>query len=78
MKGRQGSLQKALDDLLLGFLLGQAEGQELGDLVAGDLADGCLMDEGGVQVVGVQLGHRQHPGVAGDQGVELLDRKSVV
>ena len=37
------SLQEAADDLLLGFLLGQAEGHELVELLTGDLADGRLV-----------------------------------
>ena len=34
------SFQEAVDDLLLCFLLGEAEGHELDKLLAGDLADG--------------------------------------
>src|SRR5699024_3998751 len=48
-----------------------AEGEQLCDLVAGNLADGGLVDEGGVHVVGVQLGHGQHPGAVHDDGVAL-------
>ena len=46
--------QEALHDLLLGFLLGKAEGPQLQDLFAGDFADGGLMDQGGVLVAGVE------------------------
>ena len=40
-----GSFQEAVDDLLLCFLLGEAEGHELDKLLAGDLADGGFVDQ---------------------------------
>ena len=50
--------QEAVDDLLLGFGLRQAEGHELDDLVAGNLADGGFMHEGGIHMVRFQRRHR--------------------
>ena len=65
------SAQKALDDLLFRFLLGEAERHELDDLLARDLADGCLVDELGVHAVGRELGYRRHAGAVHDDGIAL-------
>ena len=43
---KQNSLhQETFDYLLLSFLLIQTQRHELDDLLAGDLADGCLVDQ---------------------------------
>ena len=81
--------QEAVDDLLLGFLLGEAQRHQLYDLVAGDLADGGLVDQLGIHVVrfegrdgenlalvhddGVAFGVAVAGGVADDAGVEFLE-----
>ena len=65
------SLQEAADDLLLGFLLGQAEGHELVELLTGDLADGRLVDEAGIDGVGRDLRARADDTVVHDDGVAL-------
>ena len=63
--------RKAVDDLLLGLRLGEAQGHELDDLVARDLADGGLVHQGGVDVVGLQLRDGQDAGLVHDDGVAL-------
>ena len=45
-------VQEALNNFLLGFLFRQAERAQLEDLLAGDLADGGLVDERRVHVRG--------------------------
>ena len=65
------SLQEAADDLLLGFLLGQAEGHELVELLAGDLADGGLVDEAGLDGVGRDLRTCTDGAAVHDDGVAL-------
>ena len=42
--GERASGQEALEDAVLGLLLGKAQGLQLQKLVAGDFADGGLMD----------------------------------
>ena len=64
-----GSFQEAVDDLLLCFLLGEAEGHELDKLLAGDLADGGFVDEAGVDAVGGELRRGDDVGVVHDDGV---------
>ena len=46
--------QEALDDLVLRFLFGQPEGLQFEDLLAGDLADGGLVDQGSVGVAATE------------------------
>ena len=65
------SLQETADDLLLGFLFGQAEGHELVELLAGDLADGGLVDQLGVGTVGGDGRDGLDAGVAHDDAVAL-------
>ena len=65
------SLQETADDLLLGFLFGQAEGHELVELLAGDLADGGLVDEAGLDGVGRDLRARADGAAVHDDGVAL-------
>ena len=65
------SLQETADDLLLGFLLGQTEGHELVELLTGDLADGRLVDEAGIDGVGRDLRTRADDTVVHDDGVAL-------
>lgn len=45
--------------------------QSLSSWLAGDLADGRLVDEGGVHMVGLQAGHGQHGAVLRQDGVAL-------
>ena len=63
--------QEALEDAVLGLLLGQAQGLQLQKLVAGDLADGGLMDQLGLGAVGGDLRDGADLGVSHDDGVAL-------
>ena len=40
-----GLAEEVFEDLLLGLLLGEPERHELGNGLASDLADGCLVDQ---------------------------------
>lgn len=51
-------VQKSLDDDLLGLAFAHAEGHQFGQLIVVDLADGRLMDQLGIAVVGTDLGYR--------------------
>ena len=64
-------LEEAVDDLLFGFLLGQAEGHELNELFACDLADRGFVDEACIDAGSGQLGAGKHDGFIHDDGVAL-------
>ena len=53
--------QEPVDNLLLGFAFRQPQGHELDNLLPGNLADGRLVNQGSVNVVGLQLGNCQNP-----------------
>ena len=61
--------QKAVDDLLFGLLLGEAQRHQLDELVAGDLADGGLVDQLGVHVVRFEGRDGQDLALVHDDGV---------
>ena len=63
--------QEALEDRLLRLFGGQAEGLQLQQLVAGDLADGGLVDQLGVGTVGGDGRDGLDAGVAHDDAVAL-------
>ena len=63
--------QEVVDDLLLGFGFREAQGHELGDLFAGDLADGGLVDQLCLGAVGHDGGDGLNLGIAHDDGVAL-------
>lgn len=56
--------QEPVDNLLLGFTFRQTQGHELDNLLPGNLADGGLVNQGGINIVGLQLGNCQNPGIA--------------
>ncbi|CAN4051266.1 IS66 family transposase, partial [Dysosmobacter welbionis] len=63
--------QKSLEDPVLRFLLGEAQGLQLQQLVPGDLADGGLVDQLGLGVVGGDLRHGADLGLSHNNGVAL-------
>ena len=63
--------EEALEDGILRLLGGQAEGLELEELVAGDLADGGLVNELGVRGVRRDLGNGADLRASHDDGVAL-------
>lgn len=64
-------LQKPVDDLSLRFLLRKPQCHQLDDLLSRDLADGRLVDQGCVRVVGRDPGYGAYPGIVHDNGVAL-------
>ena len=63
--------RQALDDPFLGLFAGQAQGAQLQKLLARDLANGGLVDQGRVHMVCLQARLRQHSAVLGQNGVAL-------
>ena len=63
--------QKSLEDPVLRFLLGEAQGLQLQQLVPGDLADGGLVDQAGIHAVGGDLRDGGHHALVHDDGVAL-------
>ena len=63
--------QESFDDLLLGFLLIKAQSHELCDLLAGYLADCRLVDQGGVNACGLELGCCDDNALVHDDGIAL-------
>ena len=62
-------LQESVDDLLLGLCLCESQGHELDDLLAGDLADGSLVDKGSLGTVGLEGGDSEDAAFIHDDGV---------
>ena len=72
-------LQKAIDDLLFGFLFGKTQGHELDELLTRDLADGGLVDQRSLGVVGLDLRNGYDLSAIHDDGVALgVTRATVV
>ena len=63
--------QEVLDDLLLGLFLGETQGHELDNLLAGNLADGSLVHKLSVLGVGLDARNSADLGLAHENGVAL-------
>ena len=63
--------QEPLQDFLLGLLVGQAQGHQLQNLLPCNFADGCLMDQAGIDMVTGDLRDCPYLCVAHNNGVAL-------
>lgn len=45
-------LEEAVDDLFLACFSVRPQGHQLDELFTGDLADGCLVDQTGIHIIG--------------------------